>query len=107
METVDTLTLQPTLYANKRIAFRLMCEDGEPYGVLTCNIVEAQIEDDEICIPSWNLREDLLAGYLASGQFEETGKGAATGFVVAPIWRVVCPQLLAEVARLRRIAAEK
>lgn len=104
METVDTLTLQPTLYTNKRIAFRLMSDDGEPYGALTCNIVDAQIEDDEICIPSWNLREDLLAGYLATGQFEETGKGAVTGYVVAPVWRVVCPKLLAEVARLRQQA---
>lgn len=102
METVDTLILQPTLYANKRIAFRLISEDGEPYGALTCNIVGAQIEDDEICIPRWNLREDLLAGYLATRQFEETGKGAETGFVSAPIWRVVCPHLLAEISRLRQ-----
>lgn len=104
METVDTLTLAPTLYANKRIAFRLICDDGEPYSVLSCNIVEAEIEDDEICIPSWNLPEDLLAGYLATGKFVDTGKGATTGFVVAPIWRVVCPELLAEIARLRQQA---
>ncbi|MBA1280447.1 hypothetical protein [Stutzerimonas stutzeri] len=104
METVDTLELTPTLYANKRIAFRLTCEDGEPYGALTCNIVDVEIEDDEICIPVWNLREELIAGYLATGQFEETGKGVETGFVVAPVWRVVCPKLLEQIARLRKQA---
>lgn len=99
---MENLILQPELYGNKRIAFRLMCEDGEPYGALTTNIVEATLDDDEVCIPSWNLPKPLLDSYLASGRFVDTGKTVPTGYVEAPVWRVTCPELLAAVARLRK-----
>jgi hypothetical protein len=99
---MENLILQPDLYRNQRIAFRLICEDGEPYGALTTNIVEATLEDDEVCIPSWNLPEPLLSSYLASGRFVDTGKTVPAGYVEAPVWRVTCPELLAAVGRLRQ-----
>lgn len=98
---MENLTLSLDLYANLRIGIRLTCEDGEAYSVLSTNLVDAQIKDDEVCISSWNHHADLLSQILAKGQFEDTGEQRRTGYVEAPVWRVVCPDLLAQVARLR------
>lgn len=99
---MENLTIQAELYGNQRIALRLICEDGEPYGALTTNIVEATVADDEVCIPAWKLEQTLLDGYLASGRFVDTGKITPTGFVQAPVWKVVCPELLKAIAELRQ-----
>ena len=101
MQTYELTTL---LYQNGRIALRLDCADGECYGPLTTNIVAVELNQDEITIPVWNLPEDLVAHYLASGMFEDTGYLAITGFAKAPVWRVICPEILATVARLRESA---
>jgi hypothetical protein len=98
---MDNLVLSVTLYQNKRIAILLTCEDGEPYGLLTTNLVDADINEDEICIPVWNHTEEFLDYYLATGQFESTGQTRPAGFVDAAVWRVICPKLLVQVAQLR------
>lgn len=102
---MSDLTLLPALYRNKSIAFRLIEDDGEPYGVLTTYIEHAILASDEICIPSWNLRAEILEGFLASGRFKDTGRVVPTGFVQAPVWRVTCPELLASIAELRAQAS--
>lgn len=98
---MDNLIIELELYSNQRIAFRLTCADGEPYGALTTNIVEAEIAEDEICIPIWNLPPAIVDSYLASGRFQDTGMAVATGYVVAPIWRVICSEFLAKAKQLR------
>lgn len=98
---MEKLDMHLSLYRNQRIGIQLNCEDGEPWGALTCNIVDADLADDEVCIPVWNHSEELVAAYLASGQFEDTGRAVTTGYVQAPVWRVVCPDLLEEARRLR------
>lgn len=102
---VDNLTLQPALYRNQSIAFRLLEEDGDPYGTLTTYIEHAILASDEICVPSWNLQPQILAGFLASGRFVDTGRVVPTGYVEAPVWRVTCPDLLAAIAELRSEAS--
>lgn len=101
---MEELTMIPRLYANGRIALQLMCENGESWGTLSVNLVDAEIADDEMGIPVWNLPEERIAAFLESGQFVDTGKTAPAGYVEAPIWRVVCPKLLAAFARLREQA---
>lgn len=99
-------TMLTRLYRNGRIAIQLMEDNGESYGMLSTNIDDAPIGEDMITVPVWNLRDDLVAAMLATGRFEETGHGVRTGHAVAPLWRVVCPTLLAEAAEQReRIAA--
>lgn len=101
---MEDLTMVPRLYGNKRIALQLMCDNGEPWGALSVNLVDADIADDEMCIPVWNLPEAQVAAFLESGEFVDTGKTAPAGFVDAPIWRVVCPKLLNSFAQLREQA---
>jgi len=98
---MEKLDMHINLYRNLRIAIQLTCENGEPWGALTCNIVNAELADDEVCVSVWNHSEELVAGYLASGQFVDTGRTVTTGHVQAPVWRVVCPELLEEAKNLR------
>lgn len=63
--------------------------------------VTPQHADDEMCIPVWNLPEERVAACLESGEFVDTGRTVPAGFVDAPVWRVVCPKLLASFAKLR------
>lgn len=100
---MEKLNMSLDLYRNLRIGIRLVCEDGEPWGALTCNVADADLAEDEVCIPVWNLSEERVAAYLASGQFEDTGRAVPTGYVEAPVWRVVCPELLEEARNLRAI----
>lgn len=102
---MERYKLTTLLYQNRRIALRLDCADGECYGPLTTNIVAVELNADEITLPVWNLPEDLVAQYLASGRFEDTGRLVESGFVKAPVWRVICPEILATVARLRESSA--
>lgn len=97
---MERFEIRTRLYANKRLAIELI-EDGEPWGVLTTNLINAQLADDEICIPKWNLPGDIMASFLKSGKFEDTGKTEPAGFENAPVWRVLCPDILASAARQR------
>ncbi|HEK3608662.1 hypothetical protein PAE975_6069 (plasmid) [Pseudomonas aeruginosa] len=98
---VKKLTLQPALYRDQSIAIRLFEDNGEPYSVLSTYIEHADIRNDEICIPSWNFKPEVLAGLIATGRFVDTRRVVPTGFVEAPVWRVTCPELLAQVAEQR------
>ncbi len=101
--TIDRFSLNTRLYGNMRLALELI--DGfEPWGVLTTNLVHAELAEDEICIPVWNLPEDLVSEYLSSGKFEDTGRKEVAGHADAPVWRVVCPEILASAARQRAAA---
>lgn len=60
----------------------------EPFGNLTVNIPEAELEPGEICVRDWAENEMLAAVALETGLFEDTGKRVPTGYVTAPIWRV-------------------
>ncbi|WP_156341204.1 MULTISPECIES: hypothetical protein [Pseudomonas] len=42
--------LRPRLYPNGRLALELLYEDGEHWGVLTTNLVEAELAVDQVCI---------------------------------------------------------
>ncbi len=98
---VRNLTLQPALYRDQSMAIRLFEDNGEPYSVLSTYIEHADIRNDEICIPSWNFKPEILASLIATGRFVNTRRVVPTGFVEAPVWRVTCPELLAQVSELR------
>ncbi|NVL49872.1 hypothetical protein F2S72_08980 [Pseudomonas syringae pv. actinidiae] len=100
---MDRFELETRLYPNKRLAVVLM-EGPEQYAVLTTNLVHATLADDEVCIPQWNFEENMLAAFLASGKFEDTGRTEPAGHVDAPVWRVLCPEILEAAARQRAAA---
>ncbi|MGP0171256.1 hypothetical protein ACSVIJ_05160 [Pseudomonas sp. NCHU5208] len=101
------LSLQPDLYKNQSSAIRLFEEDGEPYCVLSVFIENADIRDDEICVPSWSIPQAVLQELIATGRFVDTRRRVPTGFVEASVWRVTCPELLAQLAELRAQANGK
>ena len=48
-----------------------------------------------------------MRGVLATGRFEDTGRTEPAGYVDAPVWRVLCPDILAEAARQRAKALDR
>lgn len=59
---------------------------GEPYAILTCNMSEVPLEDDEVIIKNWSENTQVAQDAFNTGLFENTGKVA--GEIRAPIWRI-------------------
>jgi len=78
-------------YYNRRPTLVLLTNDQEIdlFCTLTCNLPDIPLEDDEVIIKNWSENEDIAKAALASGYFQDTGKRISTGFVQAPIWRVL------------------
>jgi len=80
---------------NDRIAIVAQTSEGEPYATISTNISHANLEEDEFCVQTWNLSDELLNALLELDLFEKVeNKTAESGFVTAPIWRVTDTSLL-------------
>ena len=89
--TPTTLTLVEHRYTdNDRLAIQAVCEDGEPFGMITVNLPEAVLADDEICVKVWSENSMWVPQLLAQlkDKFVPTGREVRTGFVSAPVYRV-------------------
>lgn len=75
---------------NNRLAIQAVCDDG-PFGFLTVNLPEADLADDEICIKVWSENAAWVPQVLHQLQdkFVPTGRSVPTGFVSAPVYKVV------------------
>ena len=75
---------------NDRIAIHAVCDDG-PFGFLTVNIPEADLAEDEICIKTWSENSSWVPQVLDAlkSTLIPTGRSIPTGFVSAPVYRVV------------------
>lgn len=62
----------------------------ENFGMITVNIPEAELADDEVCIKVWSENSYWVPQILAQlkDKFIPTGREVRTGFVSAPIYRV-------------------
>jgi uncharacterized protein (DUF2141 family) len=84
------LSLKVLAYANGRIAIEALdFSDGEPYGMLTLNIPEIELEQDEIIVKTYSENAHWVPQVLENlrQHFENTGKIASSGFVKMPIYR--------------------
>jgi len=92
---------------NLRPAISLVCADDEmPYGVLSVNLPDANLADDEILVTGdWNLPTDLKAALLETGKFVQTGRWNQVGFDRGDVWRIADAEILAEVAAARVVAS--
>jgi len=70
---------------NSRTALQIINEEG-PVGVLTVNLSDEPLLENELFIKTWGGNEMILQDVIATGLFVDTGKSASTGFVKAPIW---------------------
>jgi hypothetical protein len=100
--------LRASVYStNLRPAFSLVCADDEmPYGVLSVNLPDANLADDEFLVTGdWNLPTDLKAALLETGKFVQTGRWNQVGFDQGEVWRIVDAEILTEVAAARVVAS--
>lgn len=97
----EPLTLKLGQYSNGRIAIIAEGADTEEqWATISVNIPEAKLSDDEICIKNWSENEDIVKAVYSTGIFEDTGRVVPTGFVAAPIWRVVNKEVFNSLGKL-------
>ena len=75
---------------NGRLAIQAVCDEG-PFGTLTVNLPEVSLAEDEVCIKVWSENSAWVPQVLAQlpDRFIPTGRYVSTGFVKAPIYKVV------------------
>lgn len=74
---------------NNRLAIQAICDEG-PFGMLTVNLPEAELADDEVCIKVWSENAAWVPQVLAAfkDKFIPTGRSIPTGFVTAPVYKI-------------------
>lgn len=88
-EDYDLLLIEEN-YTNGRLAIRAIC-DNETWGVLTVNIPEAELEEDEIVVKTYSENKEWATQLIQKlpETFIPTGKTVKTGFVECPIYKYV------------------
>lgn len=89
-EPVNLTLVEHTYTDNGRRAYEAVCDEGR-FGMLTVNIPEADLADDEVCIKVWSENASWVPQVLAAmkDKFIPTGRSIPTGFVTAPVYKVV------------------
>lgn len=87
------LDMLQTYYSSDpdRVAICFECSDtGEPYSMLTVNLPDKYLGDNEIFVKIWSEYEHFAPFILEQfpDMFEDTGKRVKTGFVEAAIWKM-------------------
>lgn len=83
------LMLRARAYRNGRLAVAVEGRGGEPWGVLTVNLPDLPLQDDEILVKTWDENAPFREPALASGRFVDTGGRVPINHVTAEVWRVV------------------
>jgi hypothetical protein len=84
----DRVTAIVQAYRNRRLAVELIAEDGEPYTVLSVNLVDAPAPpEDCFYVKTWSEHNIMRGPALASGLFENTGK-RSPNFLQAEVWKI-------------------
>lgn len=74
-----------------RTGIVLICEDGEPYATATMNVPEVNLAENEVLIKNYSENRGVLEALTEAGIIENTGRSAVSGFVTAPICRLLLP----------------
>lgn len=82
------LEIRPYKYDNDRIAL-IAFADGEQYGVITVNIPEADLADDEIVVKTYSENEHWVPQLVEQlpDVFQDTGKRIQSGYITVQVWR--------------------
>jgi hypothetical protein len=75
---------------NGRRAIEAVCDEGH-FGMLTVNVPKAELADDEICVKVWSENAFWAPQVLSElrDKFVPTGREVRTGFVSAPVYKIV------------------
>lgn len=88
-DTVLHITVEE-YQASKTIALQLVDELDDYYCMLSVNIPESKmLPPDHVFIKNWSENEKVAEAAFATGLFEDTGKKAQSGYVQAPLWRIL------------------
>lgn len=79
---------------------------GEPLATFSTNLVPygARVAATEFCAKVWSENEPLVAPMLSTGLFEDTGRAEASGYVLAPVWRIRNPEHVPPMARQQHLS---
>ena len=79
---------------------------GEPLATFSTNLVPygARVADTEFCAKVWAENELLVAPMLSTGLFEDTGRTEASGYVLAPVWRIRNPEHVPPMVRQQHLS---
>ena len=76
--------------SNDRLALELLdLHTAEPVLVVTVNIPDCYLEEDEVLVKNYSEGEGILKALIEAGYMEDTGKSVKTGFVTLPICRLL------------------
>jgi hypothetical protein len=108
--TFCELSLQVLFYGNGRIAIQAFDHNqSEPFGMLTLNIPEIELEQDEIIVKNYSENATWVPQVLEKlkQHFEPTGKTVSSGHVTMPIYKFISEETLAGIKkRLEHIRGE-
>ena len=73
---------------NGRLALQAICDEGA-FGMLSVNIPDADLAEDEVCVKVWSENAAWVPQVLAQlkDTFVPTGRSVPTGFVTAPVYK--------------------
>lgn len=107
---VFELLLQVLVYGNGRVAIQAIYGNyGEPFGMLTINCPEIELQEDEIIVKNYGENEHWVPQVLENlkQHFEPTGKTVSGGYVEVPIYKFISEESLAGIKkRLEHIRGE-
>jgi hypothetical protein len=83
------VTLRSMKYQNDRLAIVGTLGDIEDFGVLSVNIPDQPLKENEVLIKNWSENEAYAEAARNSGFFKDTGRRVKTGFCEAEIWEVL------------------
>jgi hypothetical protein len=75
-------------YPNGRVSIQLFGKNG-PMGTATVNIPSEPLDDYEVIIKSYSENEGMLEALVSAGIVKETGRYVTTGYVIAPVCRLL------------------
>tara|TARA_R110000824_G_scaffold116395_4_gene267800 strand:+ start:771 stop:1124 length:354 start_codon:yes stop_codon:yes gene_type:complete len=87
----EPMTLSMGQYMNGRLALMLHNKQGEPFAVLSRNIPQLQIDDDEFFLAWYDLTPAIMEDLQACSFLAATGKVAKPdgSHVEIPVWRMM------------------
>ena len=89
LDTVYTVWLDKSTYANGRVALLLMDNEGGQVACATVNLPEHDIQPNEIIVKTWSENEGMLEFLIRNRICADTGREIATGFVKARVCKLL------------------
>lgn len=75
--------------SNNRVCVLLGAKNGEPYGILSINVPDAPLADNEFIVKGYSENQGLDNINLYGGLFKDTGDMIPVGFNICPIWEII------------------